>query len=95
MMTKLRYADHLVFILLGRSSRIFFKKGLGRRGKGPEKAHGEPVTKSNSVALFRSTVPARYLVGPASIEALQLIVVINVGTQARACVWNPRTRSSD
>ena len=36
---------------LGRSSRIFFKKGLGRRGKGPEKAHGEPVTKSNSVAL--------------------------------------------
>ena len=37
--------------LLGRSSRIFFKKGLGRRGKGPEKAYGKPVTKSNSDAL--------------------------------------------
>ena len=29
--------------LLGRSSRIFFKKGLGRHGKGPEKVHIKPV----------------------------------------------------
>ena len=29
----------------------FFKKGPGRHGKGPEKAHSKPVTKSNSDVL--------------------------------------------
>ena len=36
---------------VGRSSRIFFKKGLGRRGKGPEKVHVLASHNRNSSAL--------------------------------------------
>ena len=37
--------------MVGRSSRIFFKKGLGRRGKGPEKVHVLASHNRNSSAL--------------------------------------------
>ena len=81
---------------LGRSSRVFFEKGLGRRGKGPEKVHVEPVTNQTPDALDLEALSLRDIVyvGAASRSTLQSIVIIKVGTLARVFVENPRTRSS-
>ena len=45
--------------MIGRSSEFLLKKGLGRRGKGPEKVHVEPVTNQTPGTLDLEALPLR------------------------------------